>query len=291
MVTRVLVTGINSPLGQVVARKLQSEGHTVVGTVRSSKINLQGLPADELIALDLEDKNSFMNIVGDFHGLIHIASSNTQDAEESLQSIALGTLHLSNRINQLGIPRMVHLSSMSVYGTPSAKVVDENTCFKHTTIWGATKWTAERIICNENSSLGATSVRCPAIAGPGANRHFLAKILKNMRKRFESISVSNPEHLFNNIVHENVIAEFISSLLESESLPKYRAVPIGSTEPMPLHQIVDLLANATDYKGQIKWVEPKSPPFRIDSTGAIELGYKPITTRETIDRWMHDTKH
>ena len=104
------------------------------------------------------------------------------------------------------------------------------------------------------------------------------------------ITAMNSDFYFNNIVHENVIAEFICTLLESGSLTKYRAVPIGSTEPMQLHQIVDLLAKATDYKGQIKWVEPKSPPFRIDSSGAIELGYKPITTRETINRWLNDAK-
>jgi hypothetical protein len=67
-------------------------------------------------------------------------------------------------------------------------------------------------------------------------------------------------------------------------------VPIGSTDPIRLSEIIDVMAIATNYKGQINWVEPKSPPFRIDSTGAIELGYKPITTSETIDRWMHDAK-
>ena len=59
--SRILVTGINSPLGQAVGRKLQAEAHSVVGTVRSLKINLLGLPADELIPLDLENKNSFNN--------------------------------------------------------------------------------------------------------------------------------------------------------------------------------------------------------------------------------------
>jgi hypothetical protein len=44
------------------------------------------------------------------------------------------------------------------------------------------------------------------------------------------------------------------------------------------------------YKSRIKWVELKTPPFRIDSIGAVELGYKPNTTLETINRWMHDTK-
>ena len=55
--SRILVTGINSPLGQAVGRKLQAEEHIVVGTVRSSKISTEGLPANELVALDLDDKD------------------------------------------------------------------------------------------------------------------------------------------------------------------------------------------------------------------------------------------
>ena len=54
--SRILVTGITSPLGQAVGRKLQAEGHRVVGTLRSSRISAAGLPADELVALDLESK-------------------------------------------------------------------------------------------------------------------------------------------------------------------------------------------------------------------------------------------
>jgi nucleoside-diphosphate-sugar epimerase len=102
------------------------------------------------------------------------------------------------------------------------------------------------------------------------------------------INATNPDFDFNNIVHEDEIADFVITLLAKETLPTYRAVPIGSTEPIPLREIIDLMAKATNYKGQINWVEPKTPPFRIDSTGAIELGYKPISTVETINRWMHD---
>jgi hypothetical protein len=111
-----------------------------------------------------------------------------------------------------------------------------------------------------------------------------------MRSGRDQISVSNPDHMFNNIVHEEVIAEFVNTLLEKKSLPEYRAVPIGSTDPIPLRQIIEIMTKATSYKGQINWVEPKSPPFRIDSTVATELGYKPLTTLETINRWMHDAK-
>lgn len=286
--SRILVTGINSPLGQATGRKLQAEGHIVVGTVRSSKIGIQRLPANEIVALDLENEYTFTNIVGGFESFVHIASLNEGSAEALLKSTGLGMIYLLNRAKQLSIRRLVHISSMSIYGKVGSEVVDENTSVTHAVPVGAAKWAAECFISNERSSIEAVSIRSPAIAGPNANRHFLAKTFLNMVRGPGKIFVSNPEHLFNNIVHENVIAEFVSTLLDRDLGPEYRAVPIGSADPIPLHQIIEIMAKATNYKGQINWVEPASPPFRIDSTGPIELGYEPITTLETINRWMSD---
>ena len=288
--SRILVTGINSPLGRAVGKKLQAEGHNVVGTVRSAKINTQGLPANELVALDLENEDTFSNIVGRFETFIHIASLNEGSAEALLKATGLGMIYLINRAKQLEIRRLVHISSMSIHGRVVDKVVDEKTSVTHSVPVGAAKWAAECFISNERSSIQAVSIRSPAIAGANANRHFLSKILLSMVRGPGIISVSNPEHLFNNIVHEEVIVDFINTLLNVEPLTVYRAVPIGSTDPIPLRKIIDVMAKATNYKGQINWVEPKSPPFRIDSTGAIELGYKPIKTLETVNRWMHDAK-
>ena len=288
--SRVLVTGINSPLGSAVGRKLQAEGHSVVGTVRSAKINLQGLPANELVALDLENEATFTNIVGGFDSFVHIASLNEGSAENLLKTTGLGMIFLINRAKHLNIRRLVHISSMSIHGKVLTEVVDENTSVTHSVPVGAAKWAAECFISNEKSSIEAVSIRSPAIAGPYATRHFLAKIFLNMVRSHSLISLSNPEHLFNNIVHEEVLADFINTLLDVEPLAVYRAVPIGSTDPIPLREIIDVMAKVTNYKGQINWIEPKSPPFRIDSTGAIELGYKPTTTLETVKRWMHDAK-
>ena len=288
--SRILVTGINSPLGQTVGRKLQAEGHIVVGTVRSSKIGIQGLPANEIVALDLENEYTFTNIVGGFESFVHIASMNEGSAEALLKSTGLGMIYLINRAKQLSIRRLVHISSMSIHGSVSTKVVDENTSVTHAVPVGAAKWAAECFISNERTSIEAVSIRSPAIAGRYASRHFLARIFLSMVRGPGKISLSNPDHLFNNIVHENVIAEFVSTLLDRDLGSDYRAVPLGSTDPIPLRQIIEVMAKATNYKGQINWVEPKSPPFRIDSSGAIELGYEPITTLETINCWMHDAK-
>jgi nucleoside-diphosphate-sugar epimerase len=289
-VSHILVTGINSPLGQAVGRKLQAEGHSVVGTVRSSKINTKGLPADELIPLDLENEGSFANITGSYNAFVHVAGMSTGSATEMMMSTGLGTRYLITRAKELSLPRFIHISSMAVYGLGTEELIGERSLIPHGNAYHAARWAAECYVKSDRGQVEAISIRSPAIAGFSTHNHFLSKVLENMISQNAQVDATNPDFGFNNIVHEDVIAEFVKTLLGAESLPTYRAVPIGSTEPIPLREIIDVMAKATNYKGQINWVEPKTPPFRIDSTGAVELGYKPNTTLETINRWMHDTK-
>ena len=286
----ILVTGINSPLGQAVGRKLQAEGHTVAGTVRSSKIYTQGLPANELVALDLENNDSFTNISGTFNAFVHVAGMSIGSATDLMNSTGLGTHHLITRAKELSLPRFIHISSMAVYGLGTEQLIGENSPIPHSHAYHAARWAAECYLRSEREQVEVVSIRSPAIAGTSTHNHFLSKVLEKMLSHDPMINATNPDFDFNNIVHEVVIAEFVNTLLDAESLSAYRAVPIGSTDPIPLREIIDVMAKATNYKGQINWVEPKSPPFRIDSTGAIELGYKPIKTLETVSRWMHDAK-
>ena len=288
--SRILVTGINSPLGQAVGRKLQDEGHSVVGTVRSSKINIQGLPANELVALDLENEATFTNIIGSFAAFVHVAGMSIGNATDLMNSTGLGTHYLITRAKELSVPRFIHISSMAVYGLGTEELIGENSPIPHGNAYHAARWAAECYLKSEREQVEVVSIRSPAIAGSSTHNHFLSKVLEKMLSQDKTINATNPDFDFNNIVHENVIAQFVKTLLETETLPEYRAVPIGSTDPIPLREIIDVMVKATNFTGQINWVEPKSPPFRIDLTGAIELGYKPITTLETVNRWMHDAK-
>ena len=284
--TRILVTGINSPLGQAVGRNLQAKGHLVVGTVRSSKIYSQGLPANELVALDLENEATFANIIGSFDSFVHVAGMSIGSASDLMKITGLGTHYLISRAKDLSLPRLIHISSMAVYGLGTEELTGENSPIPHGNAYHVARWAAECYLSSEREQVEAVSIRSPAIAGSSTHNHFLSKVLVKMIAQDPIISASNPDFEFNNIVHENVIAEFVSTLLDRDLGSEYRAVPIGSTDPIPLREVIDVMSKATNYKGQINWVEPKSPPFRIDSTGAIELGYKPITTFETIERWM-----
>jgi nucleoside-diphosphate-sugar epimerase len=179
---------------------------------------------------------------------------------------------------------------MAVYGQINDAIVSEKTQINQSIPYGAAKWAAECYLDNESKIVNAVSIRSPAIAGNRTHRHFLAKILNKMSRSEPSISAANPDHMFNNIVHEDKIAEFVNSLLLTKFAESYQAFPIASTDPIPLRKIVERLAAETKFKGEIKWQSANSSPFSIDSSAAIKLGYKPLTTQATVDLWMCDAR-
>ncbi len=287
---RILVTGITSPLGQAVGRKLQAEGHRVVGTLRSSRISAAGLPADELIALDLENKSSFTNINGGFDAFVHVAAASEGTAEELMTITGLGTLHLVERAKFLSVGRIIHISSMAVYGQIEEETVTEKTKVRHGRDLAAAKWAAETFVASSFCAINSASIRSPAIVGNRSHRHFLAQTLSAMKQQPDSVCVSNPDFKLNNIVHEDIFADFVHTLIQSQETRKYQAFPIASTDPIPLRKIVERLAAETKFKGEINWQSANSSPFSIDSSAAIKLGYKPLTTQATLDLWMSQIK-
>ena len=206
--SRILVTGINSPLGQAVGRRLQAEGHIVVGTVRSSKLNTQGLPANELIALDLVNEYSFANVTGVFDSFVHVAGMSVGNATDLMKSTGLCTHYLITRAKELSLPRLIHISSMAVYGLGTEEYIGEMSPIPHSHAYHAARWAAECYLSSERETVEVVSMRSPAIAGQSTHNHFLSKVLRNMQSQEKIINVTNPEASFNNIVHNNLFFNF-----------------------------------------------------------------------------------
>ena len=286
--SRILVTGINSPLGQAVGRKLQAEGHVVVGTVRSSKLNTQGLSANELIALDLENAVSFMNITGEIESIVHIAAASLGSTEDLMTVTGFGTFHLAERAKTLNVKRIVHISGMDAYGKISVPTVTESTHPTQQNAYGTAKMTAESYVADAASFFEGISIRSPAIAGRNHTRHFLARTLKKMLEKEATIVVSNPNFYFNNLVHETVLADFIFTLLELRNLQDIRVATVGSLEAIRFEEVIEFLANISEYTGQINWVQSKTTPFNIDFSTSINYGFQPITLLQTLNLWRKD---
>ena len=102
------------------------------------------------------------------------------------------------------------------------------------------------------------------------------------------VEASNKDFYFNNIVHENVMSDFIFKLLYQDTFPEFQALVVGSIEPMRLEDILKYLVNVTQFKGEIIWAKSLTSPFSIDFSSSLTYGYEPITVFETLKLWTKE---
>jgi len=63
---------------------------------------------------------------------------------------------------------------------------------------------------------------------------------------------------------------------------------VASIVPVSLKSIVDFMVEQTQFKGRVEWINSKLTPFSIDVEDAMEIGFKPLKTWDTITNWLSD---
>ena len=285
MTRQILVTGVNSPLGAAVSRSLRRRGHKVIGTFRRDRNAHSEVQVDEIVQIDLSDVSSYERLPLGLEAVIHVAAQSEGDTAELFMSNVVATSNLLEFAQLRGITRLVHVSAISVYGISAEGTVSEHTPIRRQSCYGAAKWATECLLAERHSRVCATSVRSPAIVGTVSHRHLLSRLASKMKSGSPSISLQNPGFLFNNLVHEDDLADFLTALLEIE--PKsYRAVPVASSQPMAFGEVINTLVSKFSYRGQIEWGTSVTAPFNIDIEGALELGFSPTAMRGTLSKWL-----
>ena len=285
--SRVLVTGATSRLGRAVGRYLKLHGHTTHATSRNKSVEVASSLFDQIHHLELSDPAGLEEIREHFDSVIHIAGAYQGTASYMMRVNGMGTSALAEWAVSRNIPRFVSVSSMAVYGEVNVERIDAATSIRHSNSYGLSRWAAECYLHSLRSQLSTVCVRSCAIVGQDSDRHSLARILKDMTSQKTVIHASNPDFLFNNLIHEDTLASFLVHLaLKSQS--DFTAVPVGSSSYIPLSEAIDLMSSATNFKGRVDWIASTMRPFSIDISAAMQLGLQPLPTHETINRWLQD---
>lgn len=284
---RVLVTGAASPLGQAVGRRLKSEGHYAVGTIHSQTSNSDLPMFDSLLHVDLKDFATFRNLDVEFDSIVHVAALSDGTPTDLMQVTGIATTWLADLALRRGIRNFVHVSSMSVYGAVTVSEVSAQTEIRHSTPYGAAKWASECYLNSLNNRLPAVSVRSCGIVGQKSHRNFLAQAYTAMVNKKPQVCVSNPDFPFNNVIHEDTLADFLVYLaLNHQS--GFHAVPVGSSDPIPLRAVLKMISERTHFQGVLDWIPTKNRPFSIDLSDAVKMGLRPLKTSDTICKWLDD---
>jgi UDP-glucose 4-epimerase len=200
---RVLVTGGAGFIGSHLCERLLASGVDVTALDDLSSGSRENLPADvRLVAADVADADAVGACVsaGRFDAVLHvagqasIATSYTSPGRD-LRANVQGTLNVLEACLAAGVPRLVHASSMTVYGEPDDVPTPEDAPCRPVSYYGITKQAAERYVLvtgdRPDADLAVTALRMFNVYG-------------------ERQSLTNP--------YQGVLAIFVGNVLRGEPI-------------------------------------------------------------------------
>ncbi len=183
---KILVTGGTGFLGSYLLRYLLQKGIELTSLRRSSSPMKMVADIEDQIRWvegDLTDIQSLENALQDIDQVFHVAAMVSMDPRKEQEMLRInqkGTANLVNLSLDLGIQRLLHVSSVAVFGNPGKSgLIDEGEPwaeFEPLTAYGRTKYQAElevwramaeglnAVIINPSTILGSGDWDDPSLA-------------------------------------------------------------------------------------------------------------------------------
>ncbi len=152
---KIFVTGATGFVGSHSAAALLRAGHPVRFLARNpaalrAHFASLGLPADDVVQADMQDAAAMCAALQGCDGVLHAAASVNLDpaqAAATLQNNLAGVQHVLGAALELGLPRMVYVSSLSSLFNPDLPKIDEAAPLAHThNPYAKSKTAAEQLV-------------------------------------------------------------------------------------------------------------------------------------------------
>jgi nucleoside-diphosphate-sugar epimerase len=284
---RLLISGAGGFVGGHLATALARNGHDVVALARRTAATIAQHKNMLTAHADLADATHPLPD-GPFDGLVHCAAaipSAVADEADLIRINVEGSRRLFAHALNRGARVIVFCSSMAVYGTVTADLVDPDTTINAPGAYGRSKLEVEAALaelCRTHADLRAVSIRLPGVVGAGSHHNFLSDTMKAVAAG-APITVRNPEALFNNVVHIDDLARFADVLLR-DLPPGHRATTIAAVQPLRVRDVIGILQHAAVASGEVRFRQ-EGHSFLVSSDHARRLGYEPATVRDAVQRF------
>jgi len=278
---RVLVFGATGLIGDHLIQRLLKEGADVTGVSRGKSKKNHTMRYHH-IPIDISKKEEFSKIKGEFDVLFnmaaHIATGYaTDDALKCLLVNAIGTLNILEFMTGRGIKRLIHSSSVTVYGRPRFRIAHEDSPLNPIIVYGVSKLTAENY-CTMFSSLhglAITILRYASVYGPGLTQRTALPIFIERAQKNEDIFLYGDGTRSQDYV-------YVDDVVEANMLAAKKGTTgifnIGSGEKTTMRYLAETIIGVFGSSSRIKYdsKKPQEFSFGIDIKKAEkELSYKP----------------
>ena len=184
---RMLVTGGTGFIGRNLCLRGIDEGWQVralalekTDAEQTNRALLEQSDVDVVLG-SVEDRESVRSACADTDIVFHLAATqhemNVPDSRFEAVNV-VGTQIVLEEAANAGVSRLVHGSTIDVYGWPKGTLTEQSACIPDN-IYGRTKLEGERLALGFDGGPGVTAIRIPETYGPGDHR--LLKLFRAIR--------------------------------------------------------------------------------------------------------------
>ena len=283
----VLVTGATGFIGRHLATRLLRAGECVRALVRpetdASDLAACGV---EVIPGDVRDRVAVKRAVADCQLVYHLAKAGSSSSRSTEHSVNVdGTDNVGRAAVEAGVTRLVHASSVAVYGRHAGHMaLHEDAPLSPYTRYGAVKALAEGTLPSAEC-LPVVIVRIASVLGPGTE-HWRPIFKAVAARRFRMLGQGK------NHQHTADVADIVEGLFLCGTAPnlKRRAYNLAGAEPIELRELIRLIALELGMGGRMPRPLPATP-FRIYkrvSDLAVSLTGTSLPRADNLANLMND---
>ncbi len=289
---KVLVTGAGGFVGGFIAAELARDGWDVMGLARR--------PGDRKVPFPVvvHDLTEPLPRIPDVIAVIHAAAAVRRlrglSAEEHradsqglvladfLRHNVLATANVACFARENGVEKVFYTSSVSVYGDCRSSVMDEGGDIINPDSYALTKYAGELLLADE-TIFKSLRLRLPGVVGPGSEGHWLANLTTRLLAG-ERVVIYEPDFEINNFVPVRSLAEFVSKMIGRDDWESQTAL-LGCARGAKIRDIAERAKAALGSTSEIAVGRPVKPPFRLDVSRAVALGYQSPDPLEIVENY------
>jgi UDP-glucose 4-epimerase len=295
MIGRILVTGATGFLGLPLVARLLADGERVTALARS----FEGVELPEGVDRLVADLTSVQAVRAAFRrwrwdAVVSLAGPVPRGVETFERGTSTATAHVNIALHLLrALPRgfggrVVHTSSMTVYGQPESIPVSEDAPRRPMHLYGLGKALADEVLVNNSDAFDLWILRLPGLFASwrkgGALYHFARAAVRG-----EPLRITASEPVAWDVLDVRDAIEAISrALVAEEHSPG--AVNVSYGEPVELVAMARRIAEMAGRGSEVIVPEGVTHPvFQLDITRARKLLAWPPTTLEARLRELLDS--